>query len=321
MDTYLFVHFVGTQDSEDDEQVYFSISKDGKNWHTLNGGKPFLKSDVGEKGVRDPYITRSPETGKYYVFGTDLSIYYRKLIGDQMEQWLRCQNRRPDNPNPGSQSIVVWESNDLVHWSDARLAKVAPDDGGCYWAPECIWDKEKKAFMVFGASRTARRDYDVLQIFRSYTRDFRNFTPAELYMDESSDLSTGEPMHVFDTTITEHNGKYFRIYKTDRIRIDMADSLDGVWQKVNTNIHEIASCHEGPTICRLIDSGKWCLMLDALSEPSGYHPFVTDDLALGQFYPSQEIVLPKNVKFRHGTLTRITFGEYERLKNYEINAG
>lgn len=318
MDAYLFVHFVGTQENDDAEQVYFSISKDGKEWCTLNGGKPFLRSTVGEKGVRDPYVTRSPETGKYYVFGTDLSIYHRTQLGDQTEQWLRCQNRRPDNPNPGSQSIVVWESDDLVHWSDARLEKTAPDDGGCYWAPECIWDQEKKAFMVFGASRTASKDYDVLRIYRSYTKDFRSFTTPELYMDESNDLSSGSPQHVFDTTMAESDGKYFRVYKTDRIKIDMADSLDGPWQHVQTNIHEIATCHEGPTMCRLIGSGNWCLMLDCLAEPSGYHPFVTEDLASGQFHPSQEIILPKNMKFRHGTLTRITGEEYERLITLEM---
>lgn len=315
MNAYLFVHFVGTDSNEDEEQIYFSISKNGREWKTLNSGRTFLKSNVGECGVRDPYITRSPETGRYYVFATDLSIFRRSLTGERAVQWDLCQNRRQDNPSPGSQNIVVWESDDLVCWSDARLEKVAPDDGGCYWAPECIWDKEKESFMVFGASRTARHDYDALQIFRSYTKDFRIFTEPELYMDERNDRSTGSPMHVFDTTITECDGMYYRIYKTDRIKIDMAESLDGEWRQVETNIHEIAPCHEGPTICRLNDSKKWCLMLDALSEPKGYHPFVTEDLAGGQFEPSDEIILPETLRFRHGTLIQIGMEEYERLWN------
>lgn len=313
MNAYLFVHFVGTDSSEEEEQIYFSISKDGRDWVTLNGGKPFLKSNVGEQGVRDPYIAQSPETGKYYIFATDLSIYQRSLRGERAVQWLRCQNRRSDNPDPGSQSIVVWESDDLVRWSDARLEKVAPDDGGCYWAPECIWNSEKKAFMVFGASRTEEHDYDALQVFRCYTKDFNTFTKPELYMDERNDVSAGSPMHVFDTTITECNGRYYRIYKTDRIKMDVSDSLDGIWQKIETNIHQIAPCHEGPTICRLNDSEKWCLMLDALAEPKGYHPFVTENLAEGQFIASDDIKLPDHLRFRHGTLIQISLEEYKRL--------
>lgn len=318
MNAYLFVHFVGMESSQEEEQIYFSISEDGKEWRTLNGGRPFLKSDVGEQGVRDPYITCSPETGKYYIFATDLSIYRRSLKGSRKLQWELCQNRRADNPFPGSQNIVVWESDDLLHWSDARLEKVAPDDGGCYWAPECIWDKEKGAFMVFGASRTAENQYDALQIFRCYTKDFREFTRPELYMDERKNISSGHPMHVLDTTITECNGIYYRIYKTDRIKIDKADSLNGKWEEVTSNIHEIAPCHEGPSICRLINSSKWCLMLDALSEPKGYHPFVTCDLAGGQFEPSDEIILPEGIRFRHGTLTQISEDEYRRLRDADL---
>nr|MCR4744000.1 family 43 glycosylhydrolase [Lachnospiraceae bacterium] len=52
---YLFAHFTGT------EQIYFSDSKDGLDWKMLNDGDPVLKSTLGEKGLRDPFIMRSPE--------------------------------------------------------------------------------------------------------------------------------------------------------------------------------------------------------------------------------------------------------------------
>lgn len=316
---YLFVHFVGAEKSEEEEQIYFSVSVDGKEWILLNKGKPFLKNNVGEHGARDPYIVRSPETGKYYVIATNLSIFHRSITEESKLKWIQCQNRRKDNPNPGTQSIVIWESDDLLHWSDARLGKVAPDDGGCYWAPECVWDKNKNAFMVFGASRTERYDYDALQIYRCYTKDFITFTKPELYLDGRRDTSTGSPMNVFDMTITESNGMYYRIYKTDRIKIDVAETLDGTWMAVNTNIHEIASFHEGPTICRLNGSKNWCLMLDSLSDPKGYHPFVTEDLASGQFFLSNQIVLPEDVSFRHGTLITITSEEYSNLMRAHSN--
>lgn len=49
---YLFVHFTG--EDENGEQIYFSVSKDGLHWMDLGSG-PALVSDIGEKGVRDPF--------------------------------------------------------------------------------------------------------------------------------------------------------------------------------------------------------------------------------------------------------------------------
>ena len=51
---YLFVHFIGEQ--ENGEQIYFAVSEDGMHWQDLNGGQPVLVSDIGESGVRDPFI-------------------------------------------------------------------------------------------------------------------------------------------------------------------------------------------------------------------------------------------------------------------------
>ena len=69
---YLFVHFIGEQPMG--EQIYFSLSRDGMHWNDLNGGKPVLVSEIGEKGVRDPFILRNPLNGKYVIIATDLRI-------------------------------------------------------------------------------------------------------------------------------------------------------------------------------------------------------------------------------------------------------
>jgi hypothetical protein len=42
------------------EQIYMGISEDGRHWDALKGGAPVLVSDVGEKGVRDSFLLRSP---------------------------------------------------------------------------------------------------------------------------------------------------------------------------------------------------------------------------------------------------------------------
>ena len=46
---YLFVHFTGEQQYE--EEIYFSISRDGLHWKELKGRRPVLYSDIGEKGA------------------------------------------------------------------------------------------------------------------------------------------------------------------------------------------------------------------------------------------------------------------------------
>lgn len=307
-EAYLFLHFVGSEDNPEAEQIYFSVSTDGKVWNILNNGKSILTSAIGEKGVRDPYIVRSPENDKFYIIATDLSIYNRSRTTDSKSAWEQCQNILPDNPNKGSRKIAVWESTDLVHWSDTWLADAAPSDAGCYWAPKCIWNEEKQKFMVFGASRTAIDNYTYLHLYKSYTDDFVHFTKAELMTSE-------ENHHIFDAVIVKEGSRYYRIYKSnDRLRVDCADTLDGEWNMVDTNIHAAAPCHEGPAICKMNDKNMWLVMLDCLIPPGGYQAFVTNNLSEGQFIKSEANVrFPQNVKYRHGSLLAITKEEYDRL--------
>ena len=72
MSAYLFAHFIGEE--KDGEQVYFSVSTDGLHWQDLNDSKPVLRSSIGERGARDPFIVRDPNSGVYYLIATDLRI-------------------------------------------------------------------------------------------------------------------------------------------------------------------------------------------------------------------------------------------------------
>ena len=135
---YLFVHFIGEE--KDGEQIYFSLSRDGLHWSDLNGGKPALYSGIGTCGVRDPFPIRSPLDGKIYLIATDLRIEAGK-------GWEAAQEQ-------GSRSLIVWETEDLLHWSKERSCEVGTLQAGCVWAPEAVFDKEKNAFLVFFASKT-----------------------------------------------------------------------------------------------------------------------------------------------------------------------
>ena len=63
---YFFAYFAG-EGYSDGEQIYFAASENGDKWYDLNENKPVLTSTMGEKGVRDPFIIRSPEGEESFI--------------------------------------------------------------------------------------------------------------------------------------------------------------------------------------------------------------------------------------------------------------
>jgi len=132
MAAYLFAHFIGEE--KNGEQIYFSVSQDGLHWKDLNYGKPVLLSQIGTCGVRDPFLVRHPQTGTVYLIATDLRIEAGKGWKDAQEN--------------GSRSIIIWKTDDFVHWTKGRSCEVGIPGAGCVWAPEAVYDREKAADMV-----------------------------------------------------------------------------------------------------------------------------------------------------------------------------
>lgn len=292
MSAYLFVHFVDTQEDATREQIYFSVSKDGKTWTTLNNKQPYLTSNVGTQGVRDPYILRG-EDGKFFIIATDLSVYNLK------NNWTAAAQQ-------GSKSIVVWESSDLVNWSEASLVKINNDNAGCTWAPEACYDPEKDEYMVFWASVVSDDSYQKYRIYRSYTKDFKTFSAPELYIEE--------PNAVIDTTIIDHEGTYYRFTKNEAkssITMQECTSLSGDWKDVASYNLGSMTGYEGPTIYKLNGKNEWCLLLDYFSKSKGYKPFVTTDITKGEFTADSDFSFDGT--YRHGTVMPITQAEYESL--------
>ena len=52
-DGYLFVTFKGEQ-TPMSEQVYFAVSRDGRQWSALNNGEPVLISNLGKGACAIP---------------------------------------------------------------------------------------------------------------------------------------------------------------------------------------------------------------------------------------------------------------------------
>ena len=129
-DGFLLVHFLGGN-APDAEQIRFAVTphREPDAWTELNAGQPILTPSAGEGGVRDPFILRDDERGRFIVIATDLRTY-----PDQ--DWARAVRN-------GSRSIVVWESPDLVHWTSERLVEVAPANAGNAWAPKAFWSEDR----------------------------------------------------------------------------------------------------------------------------------------------------------------------------------
>jgi hypothetical protein len=295
---YLFVTFTNGGGGMA-EQIYFGLSKDGRNWQALNNGQPVLISKLGEQGVRDPYILRSADGKKFYIIATDLSIGLHP-------GWKRAVEA-------GSKSLVIWESSDLAHWSEPWLVKVAPDDAGCTWAPEAIYDSESRRYLVYWASTTKRDNFTKHRIWGAWTTDFKSFSAPFIFIEK--------PNSIIDTDIVRaEDGKYYRFTKDERIKsitMEAANKLAGPWTEMpNFSLAQLRG-YEGPS-CYFIEPpapgkpARWCLILDQYSKGAGYQPFVTEDISKGQFMLGEGFTFP--FPFRHGSVLPLTDAEYQRVE-------
>ena len=197
-EAYLFGHFIGEgtgttvngQKIATGEQIFFALADVGQGLHfkDMNGStssnlKPVLTSDVGECGVRDPFMCRSPEGDTFYLIATDLSVYVRGGWNNNAGQATKT----------GSHSIILWESHDLVNWTHSRQIPVARSDAGMAWAPEMIFCEETGEYYIFFSS-TVLDDYSkgldskILErdcVYFTTTRDFVHFGETKKFISNT----------------------------------------------------------------------------------------------------------------------------------------
>lgn len=302
MSAYLFVHFTNNG-KEDKEHIWFSVSRDGLKWTDLGGEEPFITSEKGTTGIRDPFIVYDEKKKKYFMIGTDLCT-------TKGGNWY-------DYSHKGSRKLIVWESEDLVSWSEGRLAEVGIEKAGCVWAPEAIYCKEEEKWFVFFASNVKEKgDLKHKQmIYGTFTEDFVNFTPTFKYMEAKT--------AIIDTNIVWDNGWYYRFSKDEthkKIIVERCRKLipddENQFEKIESELLKDFFGLEGPEAYYLEEQKKWCLIVDQYHTGKGYLPLLCDDLSTGNFYiPAEgEYDMAKRKK-RHGGVIRISDEEYERLKN------
>ncbi|WP_327661830.1 MULTISPECIES: family 43 glycosylhydrolase [unclassified Streptomyces] len=304
---YLFVYFTG-EGSADGEQIHLALSRgdDPLHWRELNGGEPVLTSDLGDKGVRDPFVIRSPEGDKFFLIATDLKIHGGA-------GWDEVQRH-------GSRSIIVWESADLVEWGEPRSVLVSPETAGNTWAPEAYWSEQLGVYVVFWASKLYGEDdpehtgdtYN--RMLYATTTDFVTFTEAKVWNDPG--------YSVIDSTVIAHDGTYYRFTKDERsasqspygkfiLEEKSEDLLSTDWETVAEGIGMGSMAQgEGPLVFKSNGEEKWYLFIDDYTA-TGYMPFESTDLAAGEWTKAAEYRLPAAP--RHGTVLPLTRAEFDRV--------
>lgn len=236
---YLFASFHGGADGAvNGEQIWLSASKgnDPFNWYEVNYNdgesvsQPVLQTvnpPQGQAGLRDPSLIRSADGESFYLLATDLKTY------QDGQSWSYRQSR-------GSRNLVIYESDDLVNWSQPRFVKVEDDHAGNVWAPEAFYDANSGQYIVFWASNlypntdiatrnTSSISYNRIRI--ATTTDFVTFSEPTTWIN--LDRSTGQQgWGMIDTTMIATDDRVYRLTKDEngfRVLLQYIDSLDDLY--------------------------------------------------------------------------------------------
>ncbi|WP_033318471.1 glycoside hydrolase family 43 protein [Streptomyces yerevanensis] len=300
---YLMTHFIG--EGATGQQIYFSHSTDGLNWSDLNGGGMTLRSTVGTRGVRDPALVRSPDGSKYWIIATDLCI-------DCGQSWS-------DSINNGSRNLVVWESTDLVTWSQPWLLNVAGaiPDGRNAWAPEAIWNPATNDYVLYWATNKPLNGATKHRIYYARTSDFRSITTPQVYIERPG------TQEIIDTQIVEMPSgvgdyRYVRASGDGQITLEGSNSILGTWTNLGnlSGIGLTGSQVEGPMWLKFRDRNEWTLYLDQYASGRGYMPVTTTNPSASGTYklPASGSYNLGGTKKRHGSILNLTAAEESRVQ-------
>ncbi|WP_164743421.1 immunoglobulin-like domain-containing protein [Microbacterium sulfonylureivorans] len=313
---YFLGYFKG-EGMADGEQIMFATSN-GNNaldWTGLTGGWPSLVSQLGDQGLRDPHIVRSPDGDTFYMIATDLNWY------DQGGYAIN-----------DTQYIEVFESNDLVNWTPQRHVKVAPDDAGNAFAPESLWVEEIGAYAVFWAQSlwndpVNRTGQGNAQMWYNTTRDFQTFSEPKVWQNPA-------PQSRIDTTAIKVGDEYYRVTKNEagnagsdifsEKNADFLDSDINAWELVapalGRTTWQSTAGYEGPVIFEANAGdtacpGQFYLWGDRYTNGGGYQAACEANIE-AQTWQAKTITMTNAgvPRPRHGTVLPITLREWNSIR-------
>ncbi len=314
---YLFVYF-----KDETHAVYFATSPDGYTFTDVNGGEPiFTGAQLAEqKGVRDPHIMRGPD-GAFYLAMTDLHIF-AKEAGLRDTPWERPQETHGWGNN---KNLILMKSFDLVHWTHARVPVGqlfgAGDDLGAAWAPETVWDPDRKALMVYFTTRLKTQPDHMVYSYADPAFTTLTTPPKSLFEYPVAGKSA------IDGDITKVGGKYHLFYvahdKPGYLRQAISDKVNGGYVFDPTKVDPETVGTEAPNLWRRHGTDRYVLMYDVFgAKPKNNMGFSeTSDFVhfknLGRFNePGSPMKATNFANPKHGAVIAITPAEAARLKAY-----
>lgn len=286
---YLFCYFTGNE--PENESVHFAVSEDGYHFNALNKNEPVIKQTLGTKCCRDPYIFRG-EDGIFHIIATD----------------MRCHDGWANN-----NSMVVWDSADLVHWENERIIDFAQfectKDANRVWAPQVIFDKARQEYMIYWSHNNKSDGWHTIPWY-AYTKDFVTLTtePHILYEPTSN-------MAAIDGDIIEMDGTFYLFVadeKQDGICFVTANKPNGPYNEPDNNKISVAdTALEGHCTYKILDTGKYVLIADQFRS-GGYFMQESTDLIHFTRVDKKKYSLDQ-LQPRHGSVMHITDREYNQL--------
>lgn len=306
---YLFAYFQGNGTSQ--EHLFYAISSDGLNYTPLNGGTAVVDftSIAVKKNIRDPFITRA-EDGTWLMVSTDMR---------SSEGW--SSNR----------GIVMSKSTDLVNWTHSTVNFPTKYAGTTFanvtrvWAPEVIYDRLARRYMVYFSILTNDGTYSYDKVVYCYAND--SFTDLD-----------GEPTHLFDRgsatidmTIVYNDAdhKYHAFYKNEnaggighawasRLTALGTQATGSQWTVTNSSVQQTTQAVEGPSVFKRISDGRWILGYDCYAASPAFFQMceVADDFSSFTWWgdcPNHGAFMP-----RHGSIIPLTS---EELYNLDMALG
>ncbi len=261
----------------DAEALHFALSTDGLRWQAVHHNQPVLRSAIGTRRIRDPFIIPTPGE-QFHLLAT---------------------------PGWEADSILHAVSDDLLTWRDERLVPVmqgVAEVRNC-WAPECFYDDAVQCYRLVWASSitdpTGQDDWNH-RIWSTTTTDFRTYTPAQLFFDPG--------YSVIDATVVAHKRGYLMAFKDERgenrvgtagkaIRVCVAPQAQGPWTQMSALVTPPLT--EGPALFRR--DTRWVMLFDHFME--GFFGAVESQDGRAWRAITEELQLPPGV--RHASVMTI----------------
>ena len=286
---YLFAHMT----DKNYGKLFYSISRDGLRWTTLNDGKIILADYNGH-----PDICKGGD-GNYYMIGVQSS---------------------------DSHYLTLFSSSDLVAWKRNNIERAVFDvshlgqqnEGYYVGAPKMFYDEESKQFIItWHASYPGLKDqvwWEGMRTCFVLTSDFKTFTKAQRLFDFTG---TDADMATIDTIIKKEGGKYYAIIKDERwpdkcrtgktIRIAISEYLTGPYENPGSSI--TPAWREAPILVKSPDNEDWYLFTEDYQNAQ-YNLFKSK-LLTGAMWSQIDFTPPVA---RHGCIIRIDEKKYQTIQ-------